>query len=172
MTLEAKSIAESGATGWWTCNRPDEVTMPTNVSTEKITVKGLPHGTITFYWNVQGGKCDILPSEPVTFVNSAVVSHAGINHTVCEHNTVLEADASDLNYNASGIWKMTGDNIGTYTIESPTTYKTNIYDLAGGDYKFTWYVTSQDGFCESSSTVTVSLQLQLRHVMFAVRKKS
>ena len=128
-------------TGVWSTLGKEEIVNNTLNTTE---VRGLTVGTHTFRWTVTKGKNSAY-DEVVVTANLFDVN-AGNLQRVCNTTTTLEALTTD----GVGVWAQVS---GSGSIDSPSTFRTNVTNLAPGLNTFRWTLKKEG--CERSNTVDI-----------------
>lgn len=107
-------------------------------------INGVRRGPNLFRWTVEHLGCTSI--DEVIITNGEVIeANAGLNQTICDSWTFLEANDPDVGV---GEWSVVS---GAGKLESPHNQKTRVYDLGSGQNVFRWTIY----YTNSSSTDTV-----------------
>lgn len=142
-----------GFKGYWTVDNPDSYTKLDNPQNSYTLVRYLEEGPNFFTWHVSSldGKCTA--TEQHVIKNNAVYAYiypVDYVQEVCDGTVKLSAYSPQ---NSMGVWSC--ENNSDVVFIGQTTNNTLASNLAKGDNKIIWKVTSFDGKCQSEDFITI-----------------
>ena len=125
----------------------------TNTSTDfTITVNNLAPGNNVFTWTVENGSCSL--TDSITITNNQVIAQAGLDDTICESSTYLNATDPSVIYPNQGTGHWTNLSGPQSWIVNSTLTNTQVVNLPNGTSSFQW--TVEQGSCEASDIVQIT----------------